>query len=130
MLRFRSILILLSLLMLAACNGCSTTGGKLTPAQTVFQIETQYKAVLAVAVTYEELPRCTTPAVTKVCSDAGIVTKIRQANDVAKSALDAAQAAVRDPTFDDSATSAAIVSARQALLALTAIAAKLPTPKP
>jgi hypothetical protein len=56
-----------------------------------------------------------------LCREQAISNKIKTAKDVASPALKAAQAAVRDPSFDTSTANAVMAAAEQALLALTQI---------
>jgi hypothetical protein len=100
-------------------GGCATTAPS-TPAQTVFAAKSAYAAVLTAAVSYESLQRCA-PAVPKPCSDPALVAQIRRADDVAKLALDTAEAAVRTPAVGADARSKAIDTASRALAALSAL---------
>ena len=80
------------LLALAACASLEAE----TPAQRVFALKAEYRAVLALAVDYESLPRC--PAVTTpVCSEPDAVELLRRADARAAFALDGAEQVVRSP---------------------------------
>lgn len=63
-----------------------------TPAQRVYQIETNYAAALEIAVAYKKLPPCSVAA---ICSRPQIVKELQDADSVAYPALQAAQHAVR-----------------------------------
>ena len=103
-------------LLLAACTTQQTN-----PQATVYQIVSSYDLALEVAIAYDSLPACGTVGATKVCSDAAVTRKIKQAKDTASVAVHAAENAVRDPSFSQSQVQALIVSAQQAVVALTAI---------
>ena len=107
--------------VLMTLAGCATTPK--TPQQAVYQLESEYQVALAAAVAYKSLPACG-PGAPLVCSDAGVVAKLKQADVTASTAIFAAQTAVRDPTFDKSKTDAVMVAATQALNVLTAIVAQ------
>lgn len=95
-----------------------------SPAQAIFQVEGDYAAALAVAVQYEKLPRCTVPD-KQICSKSSVIKKIKKADTIAGDALDAAQKAVRDPSFDKSKADALIVSATNAVSAFARITSDL-----
>lgn len=114
------------LLLAAALAGCATTPGGGTPTlavsaqQSVFAAKTAYGVALSAAVAYESLPRCATPAV-QPCSNLAIVTQLRQAQPVARGALDAAEAAVRTPNLGTDAISTAVAAANAALAAFESL---------
>lgn len=108
---------------LAACSGCSSTQTK-NPQLSVYTIKQNYALALEVAVAYDNLPACV-PGVKAACSSHDVKVKLKQAKDVASPAIQAAENAVRDPTFDASTSQAVIVAANQAVIALTAITAAL-----
>jgi hypothetical protein len=99
-------LALTAALLLAACGS--------TPQQIVFEARSGYDAaILAPAANYNELPRC--PA-EPVCSEQSVVTSLRKADAAAKTALDAAEDAVRNhPDWDSEATIDAMQSAIEAV---------------
>lgn len=108
-------------ILLAACAVATQK-----PQQAVFQIKQNYELALTVAVAYEKLPLCA-PAAPVLCSDHNVRAKIKQAKDVAKPAVQAAENAVRDPAFDASKSGAILVAAQQAVVALTLITSALKT---
>jgi hypothetical protein len=103
-------LIIALVLAVAACTTQPTS-----PAQAVFQIESNYAAALAVAVTYKNLPPC--PG-TVLCSDAQVVVRLQKADDAASALLQGAQTTVRSGA---SGSDLAIKAAEQAVGALTSI---------
>lgn len=76
-------------------GGCSTTTTK--PEQRVFDIHGKYAAALKVAVAYKSLPGCDQPQAPLICARHSMVTKLQEADNVAKPSLDAAQSVVRAP---------------------------------
>jgi len=120
----RIIVKMLVIYMFVAIAGCAITGG--TPQQSVYAIKSEYQLALSAAVAYKGLPSCATVGHPLVCSDAVVVAKIQQADSVAGPAIQQAENAVRDPSFDASTTSKILVAAQAALNALTAITAQLP----
>jgi hypothetical protein len=113
----------------ASLAACSIFGGTTAsnPQQDVYLLKQGYDDALQIAVAYDALPTCT--AALTVCSNPPIKVKLKQAKDVASPAIQAAENAVRDPTFNASTSQAVIVAAQQALIALTAITATLPVAK-
>lgn len=109
--------------LLAVIAGCATTGG--TPQRSIYQIKSEYQVALAAAVAYKALPACGAAGAPLVCADPTIVAKLQQADSVAGPAIQAAENAVRDPSFNTSTANAVLVSAEQALLVLTTITAQV-----
>lgn len=107
----------------ALLTACVTTPAK-NPQLQVFSIKSNYDAALTVAVAYDNLPPCVA-GVKAICSSHDVKVKIKQAKDVASPAIQAAENAVRDPTFDASTSQAVITAANQAVIALTAITSVL-----
>jgi hypothetical protein len=111
---------------LALCGlltSCATTPTS-NPQASVFQIKQNYELALQVAVAYDNLPPCVA-GVKAVCSEHAVKVKLKTAKDVASPAIQAAENAVRDPTFSASASQAVVSAANQAVIALTAITAAL-----
>ena len=110
-------------LFLAACT---STGGT-TPAQTVFATKTAYEASLRIAVAYRELPGCTaTPK--PPCADPDIVAQLRHAQPAVRSALDAAELAVRTQgPLGGNVMQTALAAADAALKAFSALTTNLRT---
>ena len=113
---FSRLLAILSLAALAACAGLEAE----TPAQRVFALKSDYRAVLALAVEYESLPRC--PVVTSPrCSEPAVVALLRQADSQAELALDGAEQVVRSPAASEGAVALALEAARAAVAVLQQI---------
>lgn len=110
-----------SLLIVALMLGACATADK--PSQQVFAIHQSYDLALTGAVAYRQLPPCATPAV-QPCRDPVVLEQIRKADLVAKPAMDAAQSAVRTPSFGEDVAQSAITAARAAMTALQAIIAQ------
>jgi uncharacterized protein YcfL len=114
----RSRALILSIALAVA--GCASTTTSTTPAQTVFAAKSAYATALTAAVAYKRLPACSSTQ-PMPCSDAGVVQQLQRADNVAASALDAAESAVRTPAIGADARSKAIQTATVALQALQAI---------
>jgi hypothetical protein len=104
---------------LAACAG----GTAQTPAQTVYQVQSDYAAALVVAVAYKNLPDCALPGHPVLCSQATIIKQLQDADDIAYPTLTAAQNTVKVQGATNAQT--AVNAAQQAVAALTAITSKL-----
>jgi hypothetical protein len=105
--------------LLAACASAPQT-----PAQSVYAVQGAYASALSAAVSYKQLPSCDQPGAPKLCSDAGIVAKLQEADDVAYVSLTAAQNIVRTPGAGLNATTA-ISAANQAVQAFASITSTL-----
>lgn len=118
---FLAIGLIALVLCVSAFGGCATNGT--TNAQTsVFAVQQQYNHALAIGAWYGGLANCGTEGADKVfCSKPEVVTKIKQAKDVAGPAIAAAQATVRNPAFDGTTANQITLSASAALQVLTAI---------
>lgn len=106
----------LILATLLAATGCATAPKN--PQQAGYALRTEYAAALDAADQYGRLPFCNGPTDPTICAKRDVVIKIKAAKDIAKPAVEAAEAAVRSPNFDKSTYDAVIVAAQQALLAL------------
>lgn len=117
---------LITVLLAALLAACVTapSGQSLTPAQQVFQIQSDYDAALTVAVAYTNLPRCGAVGAPTVCSQSKVITQLQQANAAALPLLTAAQNTVRAPGAGANAATA-LNAAQQAVAALTAISSTL-----
>jgi uncharacterized membrane protein len=102
----KSIFKLLPLLLAVAC------GSPASPAQYVYQIESDYAVALRAELAYEALPRCGKPSSPPVCSDLAVAKKVRTVSDAAWIAIQNAQEAVRTPGFEDSKLTSAVASAK------------------
>ncbi len=110
---------LLASSLLAALAACASPEAE-TPAQRVFALKSEYRAVLALAVAYESLPRC--PLVTTpVCSEPAVVALLRQADGRAEIALDGAEQVVRSPAASEGAGVLALEAAGAAVAVLRQI---------
>lgn len=116
---------LASIIFALTIAGCGSIVTPKTPAQDVFAAKASYAAALTVAVAYKRLPSCAPVTHPPICSDAAIVKKLQDSDDVAKPALDAAEAAVRTQGFGQSTLQTFVISANNAVSALTAITATL-----
>lgn len=112
----------LALALIILVSACATPK---TPAQTVYAIHGSYAAALATAVAYKKLPPCGQPASPVLCSDREIVVVVQKADDLAFSALTAAQNIVRTPGIDESRTTLAIAAAENGVKAFVEIVTKL-----
>lgn len=112
----------LLVLLFAVVGGCST----MNPQQAAFALKSQYSVTIAAADAYGKLPFCGGTVI--VCADRTVVAKIKTAKDVASPAMQAVEAAVRDPAFNQGAYSSVLVAAREALAALAKIIPQLPHP--
>lgn len=118
-------LLVVALLALAAC---ATTSPQ-SPAQAVYAATLAYDTALSVAVAYRKLPPCVQGG-GPICSDAAVVAKLQVADISAFAAINAAQRLVRDPKVGESASQAAVATAREALAVLTTITSTLNTGAP
>lgn len=122
----RKILAIAALLLAGACQAASvaTTTFDPVPAQkSVYALKAGYAAALTVAVAYNQRPRCGQPTSPMLCSDAGVVAKMRQADAAASTAIDAAERAVRSLSPNPTVIGAAIQSADDALTAFKTVVA-------
>lgn len=115
----RRFIAVVMLVLLAACASTPQT-----PAQSVYAVQGAYASALSAAVSYKQLPSCAQPAAPVLCSNAAMVAKLQQADDVAYAALTAAQNIVRTPGAGANAQTA-IAAANQAVQALVAITSTL-----
>lgn len=116
---------ILSLAVAFAMAGCAVgTGQPQSPQTAVFAVRTSYAAALTAAVAYKRLPVCGTPVVLP-CSDPKVVTQLQKADDVASTALDSAENAVRTPGFGKDIANSALTAANAALQAFLTITATL-----
>lgn len=117
-----------SFMLVALLAGCTGALKPDTAQQAVFEtIALQYQTALDVAIAYDSLPPCEAKPAPPLCSTTATVKAIKAAKDQASPAVKAAEAAVRDPNFDQNNVQKAIVIAQQAVAALTEITSKLRT---
>lgn len=102
---------------LTACAGpnATPTTSTATLQQKVLAAEVAYEAPLALAVAYNKRPRCTVPPTITLCSDAAVVEKLRKANHAVMTAFGAAMTVASTPGVSESAVTAAIVVATNAI---------------
>ena len=104
-------------------SGCATRIAE-TPAQKIFALQSDYAAVLELALAYESLPRCLEDVKADgPCSDSGVVEAIRKADTVANEAIRVARETIRASPADQQGIDLALLSARQALNGLARIVA-------
>lgn len=108
-------LVLLSILLLAACAQSTPTTSTAALQQKVLAAETAYEAPLRLAIAYNARPRCTTPKTITLCSDAAVVDEIRKANHNIMTAFDAAMNIASTPGVSESKVVAAIAVATDAI---------------
>ncbi len=122
--KLMSSLILASAFLLAGfTGGCATTPQN--PAQAVYAAHGTYTVALTAAVKYKQLPPCGTPTSTPLCSKREVVAQLQKADDVAFTALQAAQRIVRSADSGPSTIQTAIFNANQAVQAFASIAQTL-----
>lgn len=107
--------------LISACASAQPTTSTAALQQKVLAAEVGYESLLKVAVAYNALPRCTTPKTVVVCSDPATVAVIRKANTDVMTAFGAAMSIASTPGVSDSAVTAAIAVATQAIGPLQAI---------
>lgn len=111
-------------LCVSAFGGCASTPNNAKTG--IFAIQQQYNHALQIGAWYGSLETCGTPTADAIfCSKPDVVTKIKQAKDVAGPAIAAAQATVRNPAFDESTASKITLGAQAALQVLTVITVPL-----
>jgi hypothetical protein len=112
-----------AVLLLTLVVGCASTA---TPQQSVFAAKSGYEVALTAAVAYRALPACTA-TVKPPCNDPAVVAQLQKAQPAARTALDAAESIVRSPSFGDDVVKSAVTAAQAALAAFTSITSKLRT---
>lgn len=114
-------LLLLLPVLLMACTQPET------PQIAVYRIQSDYAAALQTELAYEQLPRCKPERIIRLCSEVSVIRKIRQADDIAWSAIQEAQIAVRSPGFLESDRETALAIAQALTQSFLAIANVLET---
>lgn len=117
----KSLLILVALFGLTACPANQPTVTTAALQQKVLAAEVAYEVPLALALAYNNRPRCTTPPTVVFCSDPAVVDVIRKTNHNIQTALAAAMTLASTPGVTDSAVTAAIASATQLIGPLQSI---------
>jgi hypothetical protein len=120
--------LLIAAILAFTLAACASTATPTTAAQGVYQVKSDYAAALTVAVAYKNLPTCAAGGPV-LCSEPRVVAQLRQADDVAYAALQAAENTARTPGAGANAATA-VIAAQQAVQALTSITATLQTRQP
>lgn len=109
--------------LLAACSTGQQTPTVSTAAlqQKVLAAEVAYEVPLALAIAYNKRPRCTVPKTIVLCSDQSAVDEIRKANHAVVKAFGAAMDVAGTPGVTESAVTAAIAVATNAIGPLQSI---------
>lgn len=120
--------LLTTILAMAIALGAFAAGCATAPqnaAQAVYAAHGTYTVALTAAVNYKRLPPCNKPPAPALCSKPEVVKQLQQADDVAFTALQAAQRIVRAPDSSAGTIQTAIFNANQAISAFAAIAKTL-----
>lgn len=112
-------------LVLGACAGSTQAQSTAALQQKVLAAEVAYEAPLAVAIAYNQRPRCTVPITVVLCSDPGVVAKLRLANHDIVKAFDSAMAVASTPGVSESAVTAAIAVATNSIGTLQQIISQI-----
>jgi hypothetical protein len=104
---------------LVACAGAPQT-----PQQTIYSATTSYNAAATVIIAYKALPACGQPTSPILCSKADVITKLKQADAAAYTALVEAEKVARMEGAGANAATA-LAAANGAIAALTSITASL-----
>ena len=118
----RTMKILILAAALAVLGACSSTPANPSPEQVVYKLHGDYATALTAAVAYKKLKPC--DGSTPICSDPKVVSQLQRADDMAYSALSAAQKAVRQ-SGDPSSAANLIGSAQLAIGAFVEITTQL-----
>jgi len=103
--------------------GCATAPQN--AAQAVYAAHGTYTVALTAAVNYKRLPPCGTPTSPALCSKREVVAQLQRADDVAFTALQAAQRIIRSSDSGPSTIETALFNANQAVQAFASIAKTL-----
>lgn len=113
----------LAIVMLVALAACVSPK---SPAQAVYQVKGDYAAALSVETHYDNLPTCGTLASTPLlCKNLATAKMVRQVDDTAYDAIEAAETAVRTPGYGTDKVTTALATATSAVAAFTNIVATL-----
>lgn len=115
------LIVLVVVLVLASCAQSTPTASTAGLQQKVLAAETAYEAPLRLAIAYNARPRCTVPKTITLCSDPGAIEQIRKANHNIMTAFDAAMNVASTPGVSESAVTAAIATATNAIGPLQSI---------
>lgn len=109
--------IVLLALLLSACATPVTTPTVSTAAlqQKVLLVEVAYEAPLAVAVAYNNRPRCATPRTVVTCSEPSVVAELRKANHAVMAAFAVAMTVASTPGVSEGDVSAKLSLAVSAI---------------
>ena len=111
------------ILAVAMATGCASAPQN--PAQAVYVAHGTYTVALTAAVNYKRLPACGKPTSPPLCSKPEVVAQLQKADDVAFTALQAAQRIIRAPDASATTIQTALFNANQAIAAFEAIAKTL-----
>ncbi len=111
----RKLLSIIALSLLAGCASTNPTASTASLQQKVLAAEVAYEIPLALAVAYNKRPRCTVPPTIKLCSEQSVVEQLRKANHNVMTAFGAAMTLASTPGVTDSAVTASIAVATQAI---------------
>ncbi len=103
------------LLALSACVSKEPTTSTAALQQKVLAAEIAYEIPLSLAVAYNKRPRCAVPKTVVLCSEPVVVDELRKANHNVMTAFGAAMNLAATPGVTDSAVTAAIATATQAI---------------
>jgi hypothetical protein len=115
----KAIIALILAALLAACTVTPTT-----PAQTIYQVESDYNAAAQIIIAYKALPSCALANHPLACSSLDVIAKLKAADTVAYNAIVAAENTARTAGAGANAATA-LVAAQQATQALTSITSTL-----
>jgi hypothetical protein len=116
----------IAVLSLVGCLSAVTE--QTTPQAQVYQIKAAYATALDALIAYDSLPACEAAATPKgsLCSSATGTQKVRAAKDGAKTAIDAAESAVRSPSAgSDSKVTVYLTAAQASVQALVTLLAQI-----
>lgn len=111
----KRVFVLVVILALSACAQSTPTADTAALQQKVLAAETAYEAPLRLAIAYNARPRCTVPKTIVLCSDPAAIEQIRKANHNIITAFDAAMKIASTPGVTESAVTAAIATATNAI---------------
>lgn len=117
--RFLTVPLMLALLLF---TGCATVHN---PQQAMLQVRADYTIAVEAAAYYGTKPFCDSPGAPVLCASRPIVLQLQVAKDGAKPIIDQAEATVLDPKFNGENADVIVLSAQNALKAITSITSAL-----
>ncbi len=109
------------LLALSACASKEPTTSTAALQQKVLAAEVAYEVPLRLALAYNARPRCTVPKTITLCSEPTVVAELRRTNHNVQTAFAAAMNLASTPGVTESAVTASIAAATQAIGPLQSI---------